>query len=73
MFLCVQDLTCPGASFLQSAALAARIPTTAAVEGNARQYCPAASKPWAKKYPSLFKVTDGTVTTGVLNKIGLGF
>ncbi|HEX4070289.1 MAG TPA: mandelate racemase/muconate lactonizing enzyme family protein [Planctomycetaceae bacterium] len=73
MFLCVQDLTCPGASFLQSAALAARIPTTAAVEGNARQYCPAANKPWAKKYPSLFKVTDGTVTTGVLNKIGLGF
>jgi hypothetical protein len=58
---------------LQSAALAARIPTTAAVEGNARQYCPAASKPWAKKYPSLFKVTDGMVTTGVLNKIGLGF
>ena len=51
MFLCVQDLTCPGASFLQSAALAARIPTAAAVEGNARQYCPAASKPWAKKYP----------------------
>ena len=27
MFLCVQDLTCPGASFLQSASLAARIPT----------------------------------------------
>ncbi len=65
--------TCPGASFLQSASLAARIPTTAAVEGNARQYCPAASKPWAKKYPNLFKVTDGKVATGVLNKIGLGF
>jgi L-alanine-DL-glutamate epimerase-like enolase superfamily enzyme len=73
MFLCVQDLTCPGASFLQSATLAARIPTAAAVEGNARQYCPAASKPWAKKYPALFKVNDGTVATGVLNKIGLGF
>jgi L-alanine-DL-glutamate epimerase-like enolase superfamily enzyme len=73
MFLCVQDLTCPGASFLQSASLAARIPTAAAIEGNARQYCPAASKPWAKKYPTLFKVTDGTVATGVLNKIGLGF
>jgi L-alanine-DL-glutamate epimerase-like enolase superfamily enzyme len=73
MFLCVQDLTCPGASFLQSASLAARIPSTAAVEGNARQYCPAASKPWAKKYPNLFKVTDGEVATGALNKIGLGF
>ena len=40
MFLCVQDLTCPGASFLHSASLAARIPTVAAIEGNARQYCP---------------------------------
>ncbi len=26
MFLCVQDLTCPGASFLHSASLAARVP-----------------------------------------------
>jgi L-alanine-DL-glutamate epimerase-like enolase superfamily enzyme len=73
MFLCVQDLTCPGASFLQSASLAAHIPTVAAVEGNSRQYCPQANKLWAKKYPGLFKVTDGQVTTGVLNKIGLGF
>jgi L-alanine-DL-glutamate epimerase-like enolase superfamily enzyme len=73
MFLCVQDLTCPGASFLQSASLAARIPTVAAVEGNSRQYCPQANKLWAKKYPGIFKVTDGQVATGVLNKIGLGF
>ncbi len=73
MFLCVQDLTCPGASFLQSASLAARIPTVAAVEGNSRQYCPQANKLWAKKYPGLFKVTEGQVATGVLNKIGLGF
>ena len=40
MFLCVQDLTCPGDSFLHSASLAARIPGVAAIEGNARQYCP---------------------------------
>jgi L-alanine-DL-glutamate epimerase-like enolase superfamily enzyme len=73
LFLCVQDLTCPGASFLQSASLAARIPTVAAVEGNSRQYCPQANKLWAKKYPALFKVTDGQVATGALNKIGLGF
>jgi L-alanine-DL-glutamate epimerase-like enolase superfamily enzyme len=73
LFLCVQDLTCPGASFLQSASLAARIPTVAAVEGNSRQYCPQANKLWAKKYPGLFKVTEGQVATGVLNKIGLGF
>src|SRR5208282_510518 len=42
MFLCVQDLTCPGASFLHSASLAARVPGVAAIEGNARQYCPVA-------------------------------
>ena len=33
MFLCVQDLTCPGRSFLHSASLAARLPTVAAIEG----------------------------------------
>ncbi len=41
MFLCVQDLTCIGASFLHSASVAARIPSVAAIEGNGRQYCPA--------------------------------
>ncbi len=73
MFTCVQDLTCPGFSFLHSASLAARIPTVAAVEGNGRQYCPGPNKPWAKLYPSMFKLKEGTVETGVLNGIGLGF
>ncbi|HUG91710.1 MAG TPA: enolase C-terminal domain-like protein, partial [Planctomycetaceae bacterium] len=73
MFLCVQDLTCPGFSFLHSASLAARIPTVAAIEGNARQYCPGPNKPWAKQFPSMFKISDGTVGTGALDGIGLGF
>ena len=73
MFLCVQDLTCPGYSFLHSASLAARIPTVAAIEGNARQYCPAANKEWAKRYPPMFNITDGSVGSSVLNGIGLGF
>jgi L-alanine-DL-glutamate epimerase-like enolase superfamily enzyme len=73
MFLCVQDLTCPGFSFLQSASLAARIPTVAAIEGNARQYCPGPNKTWAKRFPGMFKIKDGTVETGLLNGIGLGF
>ena len=38
MFLCVQDLTCPGASFIHSAGLAAHVPGVAAIEGNSRQY-----------------------------------
>lgn len=73
MFLCVQDLTCPGFSFLHSASLAARIPTIAAIEGNGRQYCPVANKLWAHEFPSMFEITDGTVGTGCLDGLGLGF
>lgn len=73
MFLCVQDLSCPGFSFLHSASLAARIPTVAAIEGNSRQYCPAGNKAWAKRFPSMFDIKDGTVGTAVLNGDGLGF
>ena len=73
MFLCVQDLTCPGASFLHSASLSARIPTVAAIEGNGRQYCPAANAGWAERFPSMFDITDGTLGTAVLNGPGLGF
>jgi hypothetical protein len=73
MYLCVQDLTCPGLSFLHSASLSARIPQVAAIEGNARQYCPAANAGWASRYPSMFQVTDGTLGTWVLDRPGLGF
>jgi hypothetical protein len=73
MFLCVQDLTCPGYSFLHSASLAARIPGVMAIEGNGRQYCPGPNKKWALRFPSMFKITDGTVGTGSLNGVGLGF
>jgi L-alanine-DL-glutamate epimerase-like enolase superfamily enzyme len=73
LFLCVQDLTCPGASFLHSAGLSARIPGVAAVEGNARQYCPQANRGWDKKYPGLFQIRDGTIETGRLTGPGLGF
>lgn len=72
LFLCVQDLTCPGASFLHSAGLAARLPGVAAVEGNARQFCPSANRAWAARYPELFHVRDGAVRTGLLTGPGLG-
>ena len=71
MFLCVQDLTCPGASFIQSASLAAHVPGVPAIEGNARQYMPAANKGWDTRFPGLFHVTNGTVETGKLDKLGL--
>lgn len=73
MFLCVQDLTCPGYSFLHSASLAAHVPTVAAIEGNGRQYCPGPNKKWAARYPTMFEITDGTVGTGALAGVGLGF
>ena len=72
MFLAVQDLTCPGASFLHSAGLAARVPRVTAIEGNARQFCPVANEGWRDKFPSIFNITDGTVGTHVLTGNGLG-
>lgn len=73
MFLCVQDLSCPGASFLHSASLSARIPTIAAIEGNSRQYCPVGNEGWRERFPSMFCITDGTVGTAALDGPGLGF
>lgn len=73
MFLCVQDLSCPGASFLHSASLSARIPTVAAIEGNSRQYCPRGNDGWRDRYPSMFRITDGTVGTACLTEPGLGY
>ncbi|MPY89818.1 MAG: hypothetical protein GEU99_18085 [Luteitalea sp.] len=71
MFLCVQDLTCPGASLILSAGLSAHVPTVAGIEANARQYVPVANEGWQEQYPGLFQVTDGTVDTSILNRPGL--
>jgi L-alanine-DL-glutamate epimerase-like enolase superfamily enzyme len=73
MFLCVQDLTCVGYSFLHSASIAARLPTIAAIEGNGRQYCPAGNRDWQDRFPTMFHITDGTVGTAALSGPGLGF
>jgi L-alanine-DL-glutamate epimerase-like enolase superfamily enzyme len=72
LFLCVQDLTCPGASLIHSAGLAAHVPGVAAVEANSRQYVPAANQPWEGRFPGIFRITDGTMDTGVLTGPGLG-
>jgi L-alanine-DL-glutamate epimerase-like enolase superfamily enzyme len=72
MFLCVQDLTCPGASLLHSVSIAAHVPGVSGVEHNSRQYMPAANKPWESKFPGIFKVTDGSFDTRKLNGAGLG-
>jgi hypothetical protein len=72
MFLCVQDLTCPGASLLHSVSIAAHVPGVSGVEHNSRQYMPAANKPWEAKFPGIFKVTDGSFDTRKLNGLGIG-
>lgn len=71
LFCCVQDLTCPGASLIHSAGLAAHVKTVAAIEANSRQYVPAANAGWDTRYPGLFRITDGTVDTSKLNGPGL--
>ncbi|MEN6606476.1 MAG: enolase C-terminal domain-like protein [Bryobacteraceae bacterium] len=71
MFLCVQDLTCPGASLIHSAGLAAHIPGVAAIEANGRQFCPAANKEWEPKFPTIFVIRDGMMGTSVLDGPGL--
>ena len=45
----------------------------AAIEGNSRQYCPGGNEAWAKSYPSMFNITDGTVGTAALDGPGLGY
>jgi hypothetical protein len=71
MFRCVQDLTCPGAAFVHSVGIAAHIPGTSALEANAREYVPAASAGWEKRYPGLFNVRDGYLHTAGLDGPGL--
>ena len=72
MFLCVQDLTCPGAAYVHSPGLAAHVPGVAAIEANARQYVPAANRGWDERFPALFRIRDGTADTSGLTGPGLG-
>jgi L-alanine-DL-glutamate epimerase-like enolase superfamily enzyme len=72
MFLCVQDLTCPGASLIQSAGLAAHVPGVAAIEANARQYVPAANAGWEARFPGIFRIQNGFMATDQLTGLGLG-
>jgi hypothetical protein len=72
LFITVQDLTCPGASLIHSAGLAARVPGNAGIEANARQFVPAANAPWEARFPGLFTIRDGVMNTGQLVGPGLG-
>jgi hypothetical protein len=67
----VQDLTCTGLAFLQSAGLAAHLEPVSAIEGNARQYGPAANAGWVERYPGVFVVRSGRTDTSALDGVGL--
>jgi hypothetical protein len=71
MFLTVQDLTCPGAALIHSVGIATHVPGVAGIEANARQYMPAANKPWESRFPGIFRISDGTMRTAMLNSPGL--
>lgn len=72
MFLCVQDLTCPGASLIHSVGISAHVPAVAGIEANARQYVPAANEPWKERFPGIFEVKDGHLRTDDIGGPGLG-
>jgi hypothetical protein len=57
---------------IHSAGLAAHVPGVAAIEANARQYCPAANRPWEERFPDIFRVTDGMMKTDEFTGVGLG-
>ncbi|HEV2423684.1 MAG TPA: enolase C-terminal domain-like protein [Terriglobia bacterium] len=71
MYMTAQDLTCPGASLIQSAGIAAHVPAIDTLESNAREYVPAANRPWLRKFPGLFDVRDGKLRTARLDGLGL--
>lgn len=71
MFRCVQDLTCPGAALVHSVGIAAHVPATSALEANAREYVPSASKGWERRFPGIFEVKDGYMYTKGLDGPGL--
>ena len=72
LFLCVQDLTCPGASLVHSVGISARVPAVAGIEANARQYVPAANEPWRQRFPGILTITDGYIRTDEIGGPGLG-
>jgi L-alanine-DL-glutamate epimerase-like enolase superfamily enzyme len=66
------DMSCPGAALIQTASFQARLPGVTSIEANARQFLPAANKGWEKRFPGMFRITDGMMRTAELTEPGLG-
>lgn len=72
IFVAGGDMSCPGAALIQTTNLQARVPGITSVEANARQYLPAANRPWEARFPGIFRVTDGMLRTQEVSGPGLG-
>jgi L-alanine-DL-glutamate epimerase-like enolase superfamily enzyme len=71
MYLTAQDLTCPGASLIQSAGIASHISQIDILESNSREYVPSGNRAWLQKFPGLFEIRDGKLHTANLTGLGL--
>jgi L-alanine-DL-glutamate epimerase-like enolase superfamily enzyme len=71
MYLTAQDLTCPGASLIQSAGIASHVSQIDILESNSREYVPAGNRAWLQKFPGLFEIRDGKLHTANLTGLGL--
>jgi L-alanine-DL-glutamate epimerase-like enolase superfamily enzyme len=71
MYLTAQDLTCPGASLIQSAGIASHVSQIDTLESNSREYVPSGNREWTEKFPGLFEVRDGKLHTAKLTGPGL--
>ena len=65
----------PGQGVAGSSRRRCWLPTSggvAAIEANARQYCPAANAPWVERFPGIFRVQGGMLETRTLTGPGFG-
>ena len=72
MFTCVQDLTCPGASLLQSVAwlpISPPLPRSKATPGNT---CLRRTHGWAAIFPGIFRPENGMFQTCRRKRSGIG-
>ena len=72
LFVTVQDMTNAGMAHVQSVNLYSRLAVSAEVyEFNSRQYTPFARPETRERYPSLFRVEDGRISTADIRGEGL--
>ena len=72
MFLCVQDLTCPGAVADSLGGHRRARPGTPGSRPTHASSCRPRARPGMRSFPGLFTIRDGVMRTGQLTGPGLG-